>query len=72
MTLTMKDVLNINAKDFPLADPKHWREFGTTEFVRKAGDRIKAIESANKSAAKSTLRFKVKQACRECNERETV
>ena len=26
MTLTMKDVLNVKAKDFPRADPKHWEE----------------------------------------------
>ena len=52
MTLKMEDVLNVKAKDFPMADPKHWKE-----LRRKAGERIKAVESASESAARSSARF---------------
>ena len=53
MTLKMGDVLNVKAKDFPLADQAHWKE-----WMRKTGERIKAIESANGSAARSEFVFK--------------
>ena len=62
MTLKMKDVLNVKAKDFPLADPKHWEELGNTrngadELTRMLGERIKSVESASESAARSSARF---------------
>ena len=53
MTLKMKDVLNVRAMDFPLADQAHWEE-----LRRKTGERIKTMESAQESAARSELAFK--------------
>ena len=53
MSLKLGDVLNVMAKDFPLADQAHWEE-----WKRKIGERIKAIESANGSAARSEFVFK--------------
>ena len=53
MSLTMGDVLNVKAKDFPLADQAHWQE-----LRRKRDEWTEVIEAADRAAARSELAFK--------------